>query len=566
MIAELLASLVLVLGVAFGIARPVADRLGLRPVEAVVAGAALSLVAAFAVLWAVFTLGLPLGLYWLVPAAAAAGIAAGWRGVAALLRDGAARELMGCQLMVTAWCASFLALLHEYTGGAWIADWYEHWERAGYFLRLWPADRLFIGRYLLPARPPLANLLVAGFMRMTSVSFPMFQSASTALCSLAFLPAGLLAWRFGGRRGLRMSAVAFMASPLFIQNATYPWTKLEAAFFVLCALYFVARMRDGGRGSAACGLLAAVCLAGGILAHYSAGPYAAVLALSWILLGVRSRWALPTVRLTLLSAAAGAAVLALWFGWSVTAYGARVTFLSNSTAEMAGMAPMSPLLAMLLNIRDTLVPAVVRGFHGRMFVQANPWGAFRDHCFLLYQLDPVLAMGSVACLVAARGAARAWAAASRADRAFWTGILLGIFLLSFAAYGDRDRYGIGHLCLQGLVLLGVAFAAAQWDSLGRGWRAALCLGWCADFCLGVALQAGLEGMADPLRPGRGLAIDPAGLSLMSQENIGEKMVAHLAFVADTLPIRTVHVLLLLGALLLLALVRARGQVAADPGP
>jgi 4-amino-4-deoxy-L-arabinose transferase-like glycosyltransferase len=46
-----------------------------------------------------------------------------------------------------------------------------------------------------------------------------------------------------------MAAVVLMLNPLFLQNATYPWTKLQAAFFILSGLYFFLRVRDGDGGS-----------------------------------------------------------------------------------------------------------------------------------------------------------------------------------------------------------------------------------------------------------------------------------------------------------------------------
>jgi hypothetical protein len=67
----------------------------------------------------------------------------------------------------------------------------------------------------------------------------------TALCSLAYLPVGLLAWRFGGRAPRASPPSVLMVNPLFIQNATYPWTKLQAVFFILTGLYFFLRVRDG---------------------------------------------------------------------------------------------------------------------------------------------------------------------------------------------------------------------------------------------------------------------------------------------------------------------------------
>src|SRR5271155_2061173 len=101
MIADTLVCLLLVLGVAFGLSRPFIDRFRLAPAETVVAGAALSLIGAWAIAWAVFVTGAPLWGYWLLPALGAAGLALGWRGAARLLADPAARDLMAGQLIVT---------------------------------------------------------------------------------------------------------------------------------------------------------------------------------------------------------------------------------------------------------------------------------------------------------------------------------------------------------------------------------------------------------------------------------------------------------------------------------
>lgn len=557
MIAQSLACILLVLGVAFGLARPVADRLGLRPIESLVAGACLSLIAAWAISFAVFASGAPLSAYWAVPLLSACGLAFGRRGAATIIADGAARDLAAGQLLATGWCTGWLSFVRVHSGGAWIGDSFEHWERALYFLRAWPG-RLFIDQYILPARPPLANNLVAAFMQMTGADYATFQVATAALCSLAFLPAGLLAWRFGGRTGVRICAVAFLVSPLFVQNTTYPWTKLESAFFVLSGIYFFARLRDGGPASAASGILSAVLLGGAVVSHYSAGPYVVVLAAAWIALGFRRGWDRPFAALTAVAVGAGALVLAPWFAWSIARFGAGATFTSNTTVDMAAKHPGNPLATMALNMRDTLVPPQVRGFKGGLFQQQSPWGALRDQCFLLYQLNPVLALGSAGFLVAAVGAWREFRSALAADRLFWGCLVLGVFVLSFAAYGDRDHYGIGHICLQPLVLLGIAFIASRWERLPRGWRTLLVIGWSADFILGIALQFAVEDYALDrwLTPGRKLVEVYRSYTLASQENLREKIIAHVSFFADNLTIRPALVLLLLGAILVLAISRS----------
>ncbi len=566
MIVDTLVCLALVLGVAFGLSRPIAGRLGLGATEGLVAGAALSLIAAWGIAWVVFISGAPLAWYGLIPALAAAGLLLGWRSAVRVLEDPAARDLAWGQVILTGWCVAWLAFVKVHTGGAWTGDSFEHWERARFFLRQWPRDRLFIEYYILPARPPLANVLTAAFMRMTAVDYAHFQVITTALCSLAFLPVGLIAGRLGGRPAARMAGVLLMLSPLFVQNATYPWTKLEAVLFILTGLYFFLRVRDRDAGSPTAAVLCALSLGGAVVTHYSAGPYVVVIAAAWIAIGFGRAWDGGFLRLTLLCVGAGACVLAPWFVWSVADYGWRGTFLSNSTVSMVAKNPGNPLLDMVLNVRDSLVPPQVRGFNGKIFIQSSRWGALRDQCFLVYQLNPLLALGCVGWIVVLREAFRAARAASRRDRLFWSAMIAGFFLVSFTTYGDRDHYGIGHICLQSLVLLGLAFLASRWQGLGRPWRVALAAGWAVDFCLGIALQFAVEDFALDrwLTPGLNIMQVSKTYTLISQENLLEKFMTHLAYFADLLPTPPATVLVLLGALLSLALLRARGTPSLPP--
>jgi len=559
MIADALACIALVLGVAFGISRPFVDRFRLAPAETLVAGAGLSLVAAWAVAWAVFTTGFPLWGYWLLPALAAAGIAAGWSGARRLAADPAARDLAAGQLIVTGWCVAWLAFVRNHSGGAWTGDAVEHWERARFFLRDWPAGRLFIETYEMPARPPMANVLTAAFMRMTRADYAHFQVIMTALCSLAYLPVGLLAGRFGGRPAARVAAAVLMVNPLFLQNATYPWTKLPAVFLILSGLYFFLRVRDADKSSGRAAVACALLLGGAVLTHYSAGPYVGVLAVAWAAMAWRRRGDPGFARATLWAVAAGACVLAPWFAWSVARYGWHGTFLTNSSVTSLDRWQGNHLVKIALNLRDTLIPAQVRGFKGTLFRQTSPWGILRDQFFLVYQLNLLLALGSVGCVAVLREALRAARAALPGDRLFWTLAVAGFVVLGFSVYGDREHYGTVHICLQSVVLLGLAFLASRWGGLGRGWRLALLAGWTADFCLGIALQFAVEDFALDrwLLPGRSLIEVSRTYTLVSQENLLEKIIAHLAYFADILATPPALVLALLGALLCMALLRAR---------
>jgi hypothetical protein len=561
MIANTLVCMLLVLGVALGLSRPFVDRFRLSPAEAVAAGTGLSLIAAWVVAWAVFVTGTPLWAYGVLPLIACVFLTTGRRAVARLLADPAARDLMAGQLIVTGWCVAWLSFVKNHSGGGWTGDSFEHWERARFFLRDWPVDRLFIQTYELPSRPPMANVLTAAFMRMTGADYAHFQVITSVFCSLAYLPVGLLAGRFGGRPAARLAAVLLMVNPLFLQNATYPWTKLYAVFFILCGLYFFLRMRDRDDAAGSSAILCALCLGGAVVTHYSSGPYVVVLAAAWIAIGVRVGWGGGFARLTAAAAAAGACVLAPWFIWSVATYGLHSTFLSNSSTTMMQVNPGNPLVTMALNLRDSLVPPQVRGFKGTMFVQSSPWGTLRDQAFLVYQLNPLLALGCVGWIAVVVEGFRAARAARPGDRAFWALALAGIVLLSYAVYAGRDHYGTGHICLQSVVLCALAFLASRWAGLGRAWRWALIAGWTIDFILGIALQFAVEDFAIDrwLNPGKNLMEVSRTYTLVSQQNLIEKLGTHLSYFADILQTPPTLVLALLAAILCMALVRVRGR-------
>jgi hypothetical protein len=567
MIADSLVCLALVLGVALGLARPVADRLPLSPAESLVAGVVLSLVGAWWVAWAVFTTGLQLSAYGLLPILAAAGLVAGRRGILRMWADPAARDLVVGQAIVTGWCVGWMALIRVHSGGAWLGDWFEHWERTLYFLRLWPDQAaLFIDTYELSARPPLVNILTAAFLAMTRIDYAHYQIVMAALCSLAYLPVGLLTLRFGGPRSPRIAALALMLSPLFLQNATFPWTKLVAVFFILAGLYFFVEARARGPRSAQA-LLSAFALGGAVVAHYSAGPYVVVIAAAWLCAECGPWRGRPFLGTTAVAVLAGAAVVLPWFAWSFARFGGHSTFLSNSSVTSLDRVHGSHLLKVLLNLRDTVIPPQVRGFKGRLFAQDSPWGTLRDQFFICYQVNLPLALGSVGWAAVLREAFRAARGAPRSEVRFWGASIAGFVLLSIAVYGDREHYGIAHICLQSVVLLGLAFLAARWESLGPRWQALVALGWAVDFVLGIALQFGVESLAIDRWLGPALTPDQIALTYapVSQANYFQKTEAHLQFVADLLPNGAPWVVALLAALFGFALLRAsRGPAPAQP--
>ncbi|MEO5959672.1 MAG: glycosyltransferase family 39 protein [Opitutaceae bacterium] len=540
-----------------GLAWPLVQSLALDPLEKFTASAALSLLGVFLVAWAVYVWALPASLFWTLPVLAVVGLAVGHRSFIAAFRDADARTAVASQAIVTAWCMGLLALVLDYSGGGWTGDWWGHWQRARFFLEHGPRDILFNGFDPLTSRPPLVNIILGVFLRLTRDDFAHYQIAMTVLSSLAFLPAALLTRRFGGGYAIATTTVLFMLSPLFAQNATFAWTKLPTAFFILAGLYFFLRVHDVDRPPAA-PVLFAVSLAAGLLAHYSAGPYAVVLAVAWLAFGWRRRGEAAWWRSTAVAAVAGGLVLATWFGWCLANYGVKGTLLTNTSVTDNAQGLTAQLQVMALNVRDTLVPHFLRDIDFAFISQQSPWGWWRDWFFQLYQVNFFFAFGSVAWAAILVALARTVRSASFASRAFWLWFVAGNALLGIAVHGGRDTWGLAHICLQPLVLLGLAFLAARWATLGQTWQRLLVAGAALDFSLGIALQFGTENFAFDrwFTPQRSIAEAFLSYSQVTIMNIQAKHQVGWVFFGDLFAAQAPLVAGVLAALLLLALVRA----------
>ena len=567
MLLEFGLTLLLFLALAFGPAWPVAARLALDPAEKLCASVVLSLLAVYLVAFAIYLLGLPVAAFWVLPALGVTGFVAGHRTLFATARDPDARGLLTGQLLVTGWCVGGLWLVASYSGGGWTSDWFEHWERTRFFLDRWPLDTKFLGFGALPARPPLANLVTGALLAVTREDFAHYQLFTTLLNSLAFLPAALLARRFhqrlgGGPAGARAAvaglAVLLMCNPSFVENATFAWTKLIAVGFVLSGLYFFLRARDADAPPAA-GTLCAAGLAAGLLAHYSAGPYVVLLAIAWFGLshgrGRDASFWRQTAQLGLV----GGVILATWFGWSLKVYGPHTTLFSNSSVAVKDAQSGNQLLKIALNLRDTIVPHFLRQVDPALLAEGSPWSHARDWWFQLYQVNLPFVFGSVAGLALAAKLWRDRRAAPPQTVGFWVWFAGGAILLGVAAHGARDHWGVAHVCLQALGVLGLAYLAARWASLGRGWQRALLAGAAVDFCLGIALQFAAQSQTPDLAIALGRA--PAGALPLYNDyavmNLAGKLVHGLAFFRDALVLPAPVGPAFLAGLLVLALARLR---------
>lgn len=492
MLLEFLRCLLLTALLGLGLGWPWAARLPLAPAEKLVAALVGSLITWWLAGWAIYTSGLSWNTLWLLPAVAAAALIHGRAAFAVVLRDPTARGILVGQGLVALWCVAWLALVQNYSGGGWSGDWFEHWDRARFFLEREPIDHRFLGIYALTARPPLANVITAGWLYLTAADFPHYQLCSTLLGSLAFLPAAVLLHRWRpGPAAPALLAVFFMVNPLFVQNAVFPWTKLPAALLVLAALHFFLRGRDGDAPWTHA-VLFSLSLAAALLVHYSAAPYAVALGLGWLLWRPTGMGTRAWLGLTIGAAAAGLVLLVTWFGWAFATYGIAGTLGTNTSVTTAAPDAAGQALRVLLNLRDTLVPHFLRSPDPALIAQTSPWGQARDWFFQCYQLNLPLACGSVGWVVILRELARAWPQATPVARRFWVLTIGLVVILGVAAHGARDVWGLTHICLHALILLGLVFLAARWPGLGRGWRLTVLAGATVDLAAGLVLHFAVQ--------------------------------------------------------------------------
>jgi hypothetical protein len=555
MLLSLLITPVLFALVSFGLAWPCVARLDLPPADKLLASVALSLLGVFLFGGLIYLAAWPNTLALLLPLLALTGVAVRRDEFRQLCSDAAVRQLAIGQLLVAAGAVFWLATIENYSGGGWAGDWYEHWERTRFFLEHWPLDTKFIAQYHLTARPPLANIVTAVFLAMTTADFAHYQLVGTLAASAAFLPAALLAHRWGGNRAIPVLVVLLLVNPLFMQNATFAWTKLPAAFFVLAGVAFFLRARED-ESDVSAALLCATNLAAGLLSHYSAGPYVVALALPW-LAGGRRGYDRGWWKRTLLMVAAGAAILSTWFGWSLAVYGVRGTFLTNSSVTSPDAIQGNQWSKIALNINDTLIPHFLRTLNPSLIAQRSPWGYLRDWWFQNYQVNLWFAFGSIAAAAIVYQAVRL-ARERRPGWVLWLNFVVLVAGLGIAVHGQRDHWGLAHICLQPLVIIGLAFLAARWTALGRGWHIALVAGATADFILGILLHFGIQSYALDrwLTPGRPPSDFVTSYNEAALLNLYGKIEHRLAFLTDTLHAPFALWLAAALAVLLLALLRA----------
>ena len=359
---------------------------------------------------------------------------------------------LGTGAAVFLWLVAIQALQPVYDGAGWANDWYEHYQRALFFLRRYPADFAFIGNYILPDRPPNFNLLVASILPLTGEGYPSYQCVATLLNLLALLPLVLVARRWAPGRAWAVVA-AFPLLPLFVRMSAYPWTRGLAAFFVLMGLW--CSFRGGYGRDRRDALLAFVFLGSACLVHYSS-------MVAFIPAGIHVLWiSVRTVegRGTFLRAVALVLLVVLpWGAYAALTYGAGTGFSNTTTQWAARHGFLGVHRIVLENILNSIVPPVIyepvfRGmkdpfYHGVVGFYGNGLVGGLTLALTITLMTAVLAR---------------WKRL-REDREafrFWALFVPVSVYLGFLVVPEVNRFvGVAHTCLYPLLLLGAAAAAA----------------------------------------------------------------------------------------------------------
>jgi hypothetical protein len=450
------------------------------PLECLCAVPAASFVVTYLVSFGLFLIDAPPAAYWTASAAFALMGLAGWRTARLLWRRRVSRAALSAMAMVLIWELLHLAMVRHYNGGDWAVDWAEQFQRTAFFLHEHAADFAFVGEYALPARPPMMNLLAAFICRQSGFRFESFSLAYVGLNSWTFLPCCLLLRRLAprGRRLIPLLLALFMLNPSIMQNATLTTTKAFTAGWVVLGVCFYLR----GRVVPAAGALAA-----GMLSHYSAGPFAAAIAI----FELASVWRGRRNAGTLLAAAVVFVVLlATWLVWSGAVYGWHVTLLSNTTATgAAGRSAAQTLRVVLNNLFTSLIPHPLRPVAENPYVPIDNWGTLRDYYFMMCQTSLPTMIGLAGGAIAAAAIIGMFFFRQKSvDRSFWRFFLPFTYVVGIAVCPDPAPFGCAQVTLQALALMGVTLVAAMLPRLKAWAIACLLAGLITDYWLGIFLH------------------------------------------------------------------------------
>lgn len=394
-----------------------------------------------------------------------------------------------------------LALIRSYSGGGWSGDWFEHYQRALFFLERWPIDHQFLSVYAVSARPPLMNVVAGHFLMLMGKDFFLFQLVFTSLNTLAVIPAlylvRLFTEKLNWQRYLFFLAI-IACNPLMLENNTYTWTRQLTVFFILSTLLFY---YQGWRTQRPHYLVFAFyCLSLGSLTHYSAGPYVVIFGVHFIWLFFAKRfWQFWRINISIAAVCLG--ILGSWFGWSYLTYGVDETMSSNSFIESNQQTSNEEITDKIIgNYINTFVPHLLRGvYHDDFNPSDTPLSLWISrHAFFSYQTNLFFSLGSFSWLFLLAYLWKRFQLKKHETSSvfFWSWFCLGAYFIGVGVNDVPKTYGIVHICLQPITVLGLAVIASHSITQLR-YRIVFVLGLGIDFCLGIGSLLYYQNIAVP---------------------------------------------------------------------
>ena len=237
-------------------------------------------------------------------------------------------------------------------------------------------------------------------------------------------------------------------------------------------------------------------LSAGLLTHYSAEPVCRVCRAALrrpCLFRMRAnKWRELAVIATICLL-----LLATWFGWSIATYGKHhATFASNTTITSSEAYAGSTLGKIAANIGHSIAPAVLRDPSSpHFFDQVSRAGFLSDNVFIFYESNIVFSMGVTGGGLVLWLLYRAFRRAGRhsTERSFWMAMIPFCIVLGIAVVGEADQFGVAHVTLLSLAVLGLTMLAGRLP-LRRVAMAILIAGCAMDFSLGILLHVRVQSL------------------------------------------------------------------------
>lgn len=536
----------------------ISDQLRLMPLETFCLSLAFSYLIIYLASFAVYCIGLPAYSYFILSGIFFFVTITQYRKIYRLLSSREVIKPFFCFIVLLIWCLSLVSLVRHFSGGLWAGDWLEHYERSTFFLEHSPLNKRFLGLWLLPARPPLMNILASFFMGQVGRHYYIFQVIFCFLNVSVFLSCCLMGTLFKrkNRNWIVILTALFMLNPMLLQNVSFTWTKLFTSYFVILGLYFyIKSLRDE---NTYCLVLAFVNLSAGYLVHFSAGPYALFLVLHYLFFVFwkkgPERW-----REAFLTFFICSCILFSWFGWSLYYFGVEDTFFSNSTyMDSVRLNLYQNIIKVSQNIFYTVIPHPLRGVSLGAISQSSFLGFMRDSLFFIYQTNLIFTLGSIGGLLLIYILLRSLKneGAMSMEKNFWILFIPFNIVVGIALHGAPDKFGLAHICLQTMVLLGLTFISVRIWGCSTFLKNLALIGLFMDYLLGVWVHFSLQNRIFRIievLPGQNLIKIDNTLSRTASNNWYVKEDRGLIFLGDFLYNLSIPIQVLLAVAVLLGL-------------